>query len=143
MMEADRILLVDDSRMDVELMQEAFLQSEHPPSIHVCPSGQAALEFLQAPLKEGKPPWPDLILLDVKMPGLKGYEVLQRIKQEPRLRRIPVVMMTNSKQGNDISRCYDLGANSYIVKPASFQDLVELTKIIGTYWLQVNVHPPR
>lgn len=137
MKEPGRILLVDDSELDVELMLEAFRQTEQPSCVQACRSGEAALKHLQAQLEESAP-LPSLILLDVKMPGMRGHEVLQQIRQDPRLQRIPVVMMTNSKEESDIARCYELGANSYIVKPISFEDLIRLARIIERYWLQVN-----
>ena len=140
------ILLVEDSRMDVELMLDAFGEAGLSNRIEVAENGHMALDYL---FGEGKYtsrkdyPLPDLILLDLKMPGIDGFEVLGRIKETPPLKRIPVVILTASREEGDQAISYDNGVNSYLVKPVSFPGFVEIVSKIGDYWLTLNVGPPR
>jgi CheY-like chemotaxis protein len=140
-----RILLVDDNRMDVELTLDAFEQAHLGNEIEVVRTGQQALDRLL----DGAPdaarrssPLPDLILLDLKMPGIDGIEVLRRIKQAPTLRRIPVVVLTSSREEGDRAMAYDAGANSYLVKPLSFEGFVEVVHRLLDYWFVLNIRPP-
>ncbi len=140
-----RILLVDDNRMDVELTLVAFEQAHLGNAIEVVGTGQEALDRLlqRAPDADGRmPPLPDLILLDLKMPGIDGIEVLRRIKQSPVCRRIPVIVLTSSREDGDRALAYDAGANSYLVKPVSFDGFVEVVHHLLDYWFVLNVRPP-
>ncbi|MDY7039863.1 MAG: response regulator [Chloroflexota bacterium] len=138
------ILLVDDSRMDIELTIDAFHQARLGNTIHVARNGQEALDYLfghgrYADRKEY--PLPNLILLDLKMPGIDGHDVLRQIKAAPGLKRLPVVILTSSKEEGDLALSYDIGANSYLVKPVSFEGFLEVVHRIGDYWLTLNVGP--
>jgi CheY-like chemotaxis protein len=142
---AARILLVDDSRMDVELTLDAFEHSHLGNEIEVARTGQQALDRLLGGAPDAarrSSPLPDLILLDLKMPGIDGIELLRRIKQAPTLRRIPVVILTSSREEGDRATAYDAGANSYLVKPVSFEGFVEVVHRLLDYWFVLNVRPP-
>jgi len=140
-----RILLVDDNANDVELTLDAFREVRLSNEIEVARSGQKALDrlFDRAPLPGGgRLPLPDLILLDLKMPRIDGYEVLRRLKAAPVMRRIPVIILTSSREEGHRAMSYDTGANSYLVKPVSFDGMVEVVKTIADYWLTINVGAP-
>jgi CheY-like chemotaxis protein len=139
------ILLVDDSRMDIELTFDAFRQAKLANKIQVAGDGQEALDYL---FGEGKYsdrnvyPLPNLVLLDLKMPGIDGFEVLKRVKSTEVIKRIPVVVLTSSREEGDRALSYDTGANSYLVKPVSFDGFLEVVRQIDGYWLALNVAPP-
>ena len=139
------ILLVEDNRMDVELTLDAFHEAKLLNAIHVASDGQAALDYL---FGRGKYtdritfPLPNLVLLDLKLPGIDGFEVLRQIKSTPILKRLPVVILTSSKEDGDRALSYDHGANSYLVKPVSFDGFLGLVRQINCYWLSLNVAPP-
>jgi CheY-like chemotaxis protein len=140
-----RILLVDDNANDVELTLDAFRQEKLSNQIDVARSGQDALDRLFGRTlgpDGGRPPLPDLILLDIKMPHIDGFEVLRQLKTAPFLRRIPVVILTSSREEGDRAMTYDTGANSYLVKPVSFEGMLEIVRKIKDYWLTINVGPP-
>ncbi len=139
------ILLVEDNRMDVELTLDAFREARLMNKIHVAPNGQAALDYVfgRGPYADRRSyPLPNLILLDLKLPGIDGFEVLRQIKQTPVLKRIPVVILTSSKEEGDRALSYDAGANSYLVKPVSFEGFLGVVRQIEGYWLSLNVAPP-
>ena len=139
------ILLVEDNKMDVELTLDAFREARVANKIDVCNDGQSALDYL---LAEGAhanrrgAALPDLILLDLKLPGMSGHEVLRRIKSSPNLKRVPVVILSSSKEEADRALGYDLGTNSYLVKPVSFEAFLEVVRELEDYWLTLNVGPP-
>ncbi len=139
------ILLVEDQRMDIELTLDAFREARLANNIRVTTTGEEALDYM---LGNGEfsdrqnHPLPDLILLDLKMPGIDGFEVLKQIKMTEKLKRIPVVILTSSKEEGDRTISYDLGANSYLIKPVSFEGFLHTVKEIGEYWLVLNVKPP-
>lgn len=139
------ILLIEDNPMDIELTIDAFRERRLNNKIQVAPGGQHGLDYL---LGHGefddrdKFPLPDLILLDLKMPVVDGHEVLRQIKQFPVLKRIPVVVLSSSKEEGDRAMTYDNGANSYLVKPVSFDGFLEVVHQIDSYWLSLNVPPP-
>jgi CheY-like chemotaxis protein len=139
------ILLVEDNRMDVELTLDAFCQARLGNTVHVAWNGQEALDYLfgHGQYTDRRAyPLPDLILLDLKLPGIDGFEVLRRIKGTPGLKRLPVVVLTSSKEEGDRALSYDSGANSYLVKPVSFEGFLEVIRQVGDYWLTLNVGPP-
>ena len=133
------ILMADDDADDRLLTHRALAQSRVVNDLRFVEDGEELMEYL---LHEGryagsdKAPSPGLILLDLNMPRKDGREALQEIKAHPKLQRIPVVVMTTSKAEEDIYRSYDLGANSYITKPVTFERLVDLMRTLGTYWIE-------
>jgi two-component system response regulator len=130
------ILLVEDNPADVELTLRAFSTNRLSNKIHVARDGVEALEFLFG--DEGAASQLCVVLLDVKMPRMDGLEVLRRMRADSRTRHVPVVMMTSSSEESDRVSSYDLGANSYIVKPVDFANFTEAVRVIGTYWLLLN-----
>jgi CheY-like chemotaxis protein len=132
------ILMVDDDPDDLFLARDAFMQSGLQSDFHMATDGEELMDYLY---RRGKFmglenfPIPSLILLDLNMPRKDGREALTEIKKDPQLRRIPIVVFTTSGEEEDISRCYELGASSYITKPASFEALVEVMKKLGECWL--------
>jgi len=136
------ILLVDDNRMDIALTLDAFREARLFNKIQVVQSGEAALNYLfgTGPYSDRTAyPLPNLILLDLKMPGIDGFEVLKRIKNTEILRRIPVIILTSSKEEEDRNLSYDIGTNSYLEKPISFQGFIEVVKQINDYWFTLNI----
>lgn len=135
------ILLVEDNPNDVELTLYALKKNKIANSIQVARDGAEALEFIFGTgqydgrkLRNG----PKLILLDLKLPKVDGLEVLRRLKSEQRTRSIPVVILTSSREERDIVESYDLGVNSYIVKPVDFEQFTEAARQLGLYWLLLN-----
>lgn len=139
------ILLVEDNPMDVELTLDAFKEAKLLNTIHVSPNGQAALDYLFGSgvyVDRNAYPMPNLILLDLKLPGIDGFDVLRRVKAAPGIKRLPVIILTSSKEEGDRDLSYDIGANSYLVKPVSFDGFLEVVRMIDGYWLSLNVAPP-
>ena len=139
------ILIVEDNEQDLALAQRALRKANVSNRIHVARDGEEALEFLfcegqfaERKMEDG----PKVILLDLKLPKIDGLEVLQRIKSDPRTKSIPVVVLTSSKEQNDVVETYNLGVNSYIVKPVNFEQFSETVQKLGMYWLLLN-HPPK
>jgi two-component system, response regulator len=139
------ILLVEDNPNDVELTLDAFQENHITNLVHVVRDGEEALDYLFgrgafAGRDTGNEP--KVILLDLKLPKVDGLEVLRQIKADARTRRIPVVVLTSSREESDVVRSYDLGVNSYIIKPVDFQQFNKAVHTIGLYWLLVN-QPPK
>ena len=131
------VLLVEDNPADVRLTREAFRDGKIRNQLSVVSDGIQAMDFLKRqPPYEGAPR-PDIILLDLNLPRMSGREVLERVKGDPDLRRIPVVILTTSEADKDILESYDLHANSYIVKPIGFDNFLEVTREIEQFWLSV------
>jgi CheY-like chemotaxis protein len=138
------ILLVEDNPYDEELTLYALKKHQIANRIEVVRDGAEALEFVFCTgsyAARSIQDQPRMILLDLKLPKLDGLEVLKRIKSDPRTRTIPVVMLTSSEQEHDILESYELGANSYIVKPVDFEQFAKAVQQIGLYWLLLN-RPP-
>lgn len=138
------ILLAEDNPDDVLLTQRAFKKSNIANEIIAVKDGQEALDYLFAEGKyEGRDTsiMPEVILLDIKMPKMDGLEVLKVIREDLRTKHLPVVILTTSKEENDIVKSYCLGANSYITKPMDFDQFVEAVKQLGLYWLVLNQKP--
>jgi two-component system, response regulator len=136
-----RVLLVEDNPTDLELALLAFDRGGFGNPVDVVRDGAEALEYLYREGRyAGRQPAdePRLILLDVKLPLVDGPEVLRRIKNDPRTRHLPVVMLTTSTEDIDLRRCYEYGANSYIVKPVDMERFFRAVQDIGTYWLELN-----
>jgi two-component system, response regulator len=138
-----QILLVEDNRDDEELTLLALAENHIANDIKVVRDGAEALDYLFATGQYAgqKTDLPHLILLDVKLPKVSGIEVLQRVKQDRRTSKIPVVMLTSSREDPDVNRSYELGVNSYIVKPVDFNQFKEAIKLLGFYWQTRNVAP--
>lgn len=138
------ILLADDDPEDCMLARDALAESKLANELHVVHDGEELLDFLyqRGKFAEANTPRPGLILLDLNMPRLDGREALARIKADPNLRSIPVIVLTTSKAEEDIYRTYDLGANSYITKPVSFEGLVSVTRTLADYWFGIVKLPP-
>ena len=138
------ILLVEDSPADAELALRALRKQNLANKVHHVCDGAAALEFLFATgayADRGVENTPKVVLLDLKLPKVDGLEVLRRIKTDARTKRIPVVVMTSSREEHDVIESYDLGVNSYIVKPIEFDKFVETVQTLGLYWLLLNEAP--
>jgi CheY-like chemotaxis protein len=145
MMKAEvEILLVEDNENDIELTLHALRGEKLGNHIHVVRDGEEALEFLRSP--EFRPSGavcpPKVILLDLKLPKVSGLEVLRKVKSDPALRLIPVVVLTSSKEEQDMVESYRLGVNSYIQKPVDFEQFRVTIKELGLYWLVINQSPP-
>lgn len=139
------ILLVEDSADDVELTRRAFERSHIAHEIVVVTDGQEALDYLfAAGAFAGRDPnlTPQVVLLDLKLPKLDGLDVLRRMRADERTRRLPVVVLTSSKEESDVVRSYDLGANSFVRKPVDFDEFLDAACQLGLYWLVVNEAPP-
>jgi CheY-like chemotaxis protein len=139
------ILLIEDSRMDIELTLDAFKESRLSNRVEIALGGQQALDYLLGHsdfADRAQYPFPDLILLDLNMPGIDGFDVLKRIKETPIIKRIPVVILTSSKEEGDRALSYDIGANSYLVKPVAFSGFIDVVRQIEDYWLTLNAAPP-
>lgn len=139
-----KILLVEDDPNDVELTLSALSGNNIINEISVVRDGAAALDYLYERGKyEGREPGnPALILLDIKLPKLDGLEVLENIKRDARTRTIPVVMLTSSREEQDLVKSYDLGVNAYVVKPVEFSGFVQAVREIGLFWAVLNQPPP-
>ena len=139
------ILLVEDNPLDAELAMRGLKEDKIASNITWVKDGQQALDYLfRAGAYAGRDDIePRLILLDLKMPRVDGIEVLKAIKVDERTRRIPVVIMTSSQEESDVVKSYDLGANSYVVKPIDFDALARVARQAGFYWLAVNRAAPR
>ena len=144
-MESSRtILLVEDNPDDQELARLALSRCGIDNDIVVAEDGALALNYLfgvDADTSRHESPLPALILLDLKLPKVDGIEVLQRMHADPRTRLLPVVVLTTSKEDQDIIRSYELGANSYIRKPVDFEQFTSIVSELGRYWLLLNEHP--
>jgi CheY-like chemotaxis protein len=139
------ILVVEDTQEDLDLTLRALRQAKLTNRLQVARDGEEALKiiFCQGPHSGGKiGEGPKLILLDLKLPKVDGLEVLQQVKSDPRTKSIPVVVLTSSKEQNDVIESYQLGVNSYIVKAVNFEQFSEAVQTLGFYWLLLN-HPPQ
>lgn len=141
MLEAGTILLAEDDENDVELMRRAFRKAGILNPLQVVNDGEAAVEYLIGTVTNLSRAVPRLLLLDLKMPKKNGFEVLAWLRSHPHLKRLPVVVLTSSKEHRDVDLAYELGANSYLVKPPDFRDLVEMMKSLGSYWFGMNQIP--
>jgi two-component system response regulator len=142
---AVELLLVEDNPQDLELALRALRKANLSNRIHVARDGAEALEFIfcEGPYTARRiTDCPKVILLDLKLPKVDGLEVLKLIKSDPRTKMIPVVVLTSSKEQSDVIESYQLGVNSYIVKPVNFEQFAEAVRDLGLYWLLLN-QPPK
>ena len=138
------ILLADDDPNDVLLIQRAFQKAGLHNALRTVDDGDAAIKYLSGKgvyADRDKYPLPFLLLLDLKMPGTDGFEVLEWLRNEPQLKRLLVVVLTSSNLQADVDRAYELGANSYLVKPVSFDEMVHLIQRFEAYWSEINRTP--
>jgi two-component system response regulator len=145
-MEPKVILLVEDNPDDEFLTLRSLEQNRVANEVVVVRDGQAALDWLYGSGScsgRAAGELPALILLDLKMPKVSGLDLLQRLRADPRTRRIPVVIFTSSSEDCDVLRSYELGANSYVRKPVEFSEFSEAVRQLGLYWLVFNASPPR
>ncbi len=144
-MKSKVILLVEDNPDDVRLTQRAFKKNNIANEMVVANDGIAAVDYLlnACASHADSPALPAVILLDLKLPKMDGLEVLKRIRANEQLKRLPVVILTSSKEEQDILKSYDLGANSYIRKPVDFDQFSDAVRQLGLYWLVLNEPPPK
>ncbi len=138
------ILIVEDNTDDVLLIKRAFQQCGVVNPLRFVTDGEQAVAYLKGTGEfsdRKKNPLPVLILLDLKMPRMNGFEFLRWLRNEPDLKKIIVVILTSSSESPDINRAYELGANSYLVKPVRFEDLIRIVKELHLYWLIMNEKP--
>jgi CheY-like chemotaxis protein len=143
MSELKRILLVEDSANDIELILAALAENKLANEVVVVRDGEEALDYLYRRgifqlRMEGHPV---VVLLDLKLPKIDGLEVLAQLKSDPKLRVVPVVMLTSSREEQDLIRSYNLGTNAYVVKPVDFHEFVDAIKNMGLFWAVVNQPP--
>ncbi len=138
------IVIADDDPEDVELAIEALREVRLANDLQVVGDGDELLELLRGTGRyAGHPVRPRLILLDLKMPRMDGFEVLRQLKQDASLKTIPVVILTTSQAETDIVKSYDLGVNSFITKPVTFPGLVDAMRVVGHYWFELVELPPK
>ncbi|SPE62720.1 Response regulator rcp1 [Verrucomicrobia bacterium] len=144
MAELKRILLVEDSKKDVELTLNALEEHHLANEVVVVRDGAEALDFLHRRGKyEGRPDeLPAVVLLDLKLPKVDGLEVLRELKADDRLKILPVVMLTSSREEQDLVRSYQLGVSAYVVKPVDFDQFARTVKELGLFWAVINEPPP-
>jgi CheY-like chemotaxis protein len=138
------ILMIEDDPNDVALFRRAMRKLNLPAELVTAEDGDAAIRWLQSASESaaaGTGGWPRLILLDIKMPKVSGWEVLEWLRGQAAGRRTPVVVFTSSREAQDISRAYQMGVNSYLVKPVSFDLLKETVRSLHQYWLTLNERP--
>jgi CheY-like chemotaxis protein len=133
------ILLVEDNPMDLDLTLRAFNKKKFSNTIQIARDGEEALAYFAR--WEAGEPLPAVILLDINLPKVNGLEVLQKLKSHAEFRRIPVVVLTSSRENSDLKTAYDLGVNSYIEKPVSFSKFIEVAEHIELYWCLLNERP--
>jgi len=141
---AIRVLLVEDDPNDIVLTRRAFRKVELPEPIAIVEDGEQAVAYLGATgefADRRAHPLPDLVLLDLKLPRMTGLEVLAWLRQQPSLQRLPVVVLTSSREISDVNRAYELGVNSYLSKPVTFDSLARIVSDLDRYWGELNVGP--
>jgi CheY-like chemotaxis protein len=138
------ILLVEDNPKDLELSLLALEQSQLANSVDVARDGVEALDYLyrRGPYAERAAGNPAVVLLDLKLPRLDGLQVLESVRGDSELRNVPIVMLTSSREEEDLLRSYELGVNAYVVKPMGFQDFINAIEDLGVFWAVLNEPPP-
>ncbi len=144
MPELRQILFAEDNPKDVELTLEALADNNLANRVEVVRDGVEAMEYLrrEGKYKERRLGNPAVAILDIKMPRMDGIEVLRAIRSDPVLKMIPVVMLTSSREEQDLIRSYELGINAYVVKPVKFSEFIEAVKHLGVFWAILNERPP-
>lgn len=144
MIEIKTILMAEDNPKDIELTLEALAEHNLANQVVTVKDGVEAMEYLQheGKYKDRKQGNPAVLLLDIKMPRMNGIEALREIRSDEKLKRLPVVMLTSSREEPDLNECYDLGVNAYVVKPVKFKNFIDAVKQIGVFWALLNEMPP-
>jgi CheY-like chemotaxis protein len=144
MLEIRTILFAEDNPKDVELTLEALGDHHLANNVIVVRDGVETMEYLRrtGKYKQRKPGNPAVLLLDIKMPRMDGIEVLRAIRNDDELKMLPVVMLTSSREEQDLIKSYELGVNAYVVKPVDFKDFIEAVKQVGIFWAVINEVPP-
>ena len=137
------ILLVEDNPDDIDLTVEAFKEGKVRNHLSVAEDGEEALAFLRRTGRFTTAPCPDLILLDLNLPRISGSEVLAEVKRDPKLKRIPVIILTTSSHEKDILQCYELNANCYITKPMALGKFLAVIRALDEFWLTIVRRPPK
>lgn len=140
-----RILLVEDNPRDAEMVLEALDFNNLANEVVHVRDGEEALDYLRrkGPFAQRTEGYPSVILLDLKMPKVDGLEVLKQVKNDAQLKQIPVVVMTSSREEQDLVNTYQLGVNAYVVKPVKFHEFVDAVRQVGAFWGVINELPPR
>jgi len=136
------ILVAEDSKADCELLKRAFQKANVSVRLNIVMDGQEAIDYLSGEADYGdrtENPFPCAILLDLKMPRMNGFDVLAWLRGQPSLKRLPVIVLTSSDEPRDINRAYDLGANSYLLKPTQSEKLDDMARQLQSYWCDWNV----
>ncbi|MBH8551479.1 response regulator [Nostocaceae cyanobacterium CENA357] len=143
MQELKRILLIEDSANDVELVLTALSENHLANEVVVLRDGEEALDYLyrRRMFRLRMEGHPVVVLLDLKLPKIDGLEVLAQLKSDPKMRSIPIVVLTSSREEPDLVRCYELGVNAYVVKPVDYHDFVDAIKGVGLFWAVINQPP--
>lgn len=136
-MQPPHLVLVEDDEVDAKLFTRALAKKAKGTRVHVLRDGQEAVDALLSE-EQAQADVPKLIVLDIKLPRLRGFEVLERLRQDERMASVPVVMLSSSTQQSDIARAYELGANGYLSKPSTFGQLTEMVQHLTGYWLKYN-----
>jgi CheY-like chemotaxis protein len=144
MVEIRTILLAEDNPKDVELTLEALGDHNLANNVIVMRDGVETMDYLhcEGKYKQRKPGNPAVLLLDIKMPRMDGIEVLKAIRSDKKLHTLPVVMLTSSREEQDVIKSYELGVNAYVVKPVNFKEFIEAVKQLGVFWAVINEVPP-
>ena len=140
--EAIDILLVEDSPGDVRLTKEAFAATDRATTLHVVSDGEEAIDFLKRRTATESVAFPDLALVDLKLPGMDGREVLETIRDDPRLEPLPVLVLTGSSDREDVERCYASQANAYLTKPTGPDEFASLARTVEQFWFEQVQLPP-
>jgi CheY-like chemotaxis protein len=144
MVEIRTILLAEDNPKDIELTLEALGDHNLANNVIVVRDGVETMDYLrcEGKYKQRKPGNPAVLLLDIKMPRMDGIEVLKAIRSDKKLHTLPVVMLTSSREEQDVIKSYELGVNAYVVKPVNFKEFIEAVKQLGVFWAVINEVPP-
>ncbi len=138
-----RVLLVEDNEADARLILEGLKETKARVILSVVADGESAMEFLRKQGDYGEVATPDLVVLDLNLPGMDGREVLTEITSDEKLRRTPLIVLTTSGAEEDISKCYDLGANCYITKPLDLDQFIDVVRSIERFWFEVVTLPEK
>lgn len=136
------ILHVEDSPGDVRLIREAFDKTPGETRIHAVTNGDDAIDVLRGEEPDGSASLPDLILLDLNLPGRDGHDVLEAVKDDPNLQRIPVIILTSSDAPDEVTRCYEAYANAYLTKPTTPDEFISMAESVQRFWFSVAILPP-